>query len=74
LSRELSNSRSRELSESGSVVPTPKSTRILLEPLLTRDCSGQSAIVSLDASSSFSDRTQLKSIERQLTLGGLSCA
>lgn len=66
----LSSSVSKEFSESGSVVPTPKSTRILLQPLLTRDGSGQSTRISLDTSAS--DRHQLKALERQLT--GLNSA
>jgi len=58
----LSSSVSREFSESGSAAPTPKTNRILLQPLLTRDLSG-SAKMALDLS--ISDRQQLHAIERQ---------
>lgn len=65
LSSSMRSQRSREFSESGSAVPTPKSTRILLQPLLTRDISDQSGKVRQDMSSS--DRHQLNAIQRQLS-------
>lgn len=68
LSSSLSSSLSREVSDNGSAVPTPKSTRILLQPLLSRDLSGPSVKIPLDTSNS--DRHQLRALERSL---GLSC-
>jgi len=58
----LSSSSLLEFSEGGGVVPTPKSKKILLQPLLTREFSGQSTKVA-----SNSDRIQLEAIQRQLS-------
>eukprot|EP00746_Dinoflagellata_sp_MGD_P142154 gnl/MRDRNA2_/MRDRNA2_75143_c0_seq1.p1 gnl/MRDRNA2_/MRDRNA2_75143_c0~~gnl/MRDRNA2_/MRDRNA2_75143_c0_seq1.p1 ORF type:complete len:341 (-),score=47.64 gnl/MRDRNA2_/MRDRNA2_75143_c0_seq1:376-1398(-) len=67
LLRLSSSSLSQELSEHGSAVPTPKSTRILLQPLLPSDAH-QLKVIERQLSS---DAHQFKAIERQLT--GLSC-
>lgn len=53
----------RESSACSSAVPTPKSKKILLQPLMSRECSGQSA--SLELSINSANLQQLRAIERQ---------